>query len=179
MSCVGVGSRANIGAAPPLPLFTSETSGALGDSNWWLWLRLQLCFSGESFSTRRCASINRSSPCCHQSPAFVRAWFCASSCFSCEALPLPATRWSAGPRSRYATDSLTSLRASKCHCDRAFVLQHQTVDKAATEFRYKAPLLRGMMDPSLDKHEKIETLIATDVDNWLCNLYFELVRLPR
>ena len=45
--------------------------------------------------------------------------------------------------------------------------------------RYKAPFLRGDMDPHIDKHEKIEELMAEDLENWLCNLYFEIVKLPR
>ena len=35
------------------------------------------------------------------------------------------------------------------------------------------------MDTSIDKHEKIEELMADDLENWLCNLYFEVVKLPR
>ena len=35
------------------------------------------------------------------------------------------------------------------------------------------------MDPHIDKHEKIEELMAEDLENWLCNLYFEIVKLPR
>ena len=31
----------------------------------------------------------------------------------------------------------------------------------------------------IDKHEKIEELMASDLDHWLCNLYFEVVKLPR
>ena len=46
-------------------------------------------------------------------------------------------------------------------------------------FRYKSPFLRGDMDPHIDKHEKIEELMADDLENWLCNLYFEIVKLPR
>lgn len=45
--------------------------------------------------------------------------------------------------------------------------------------KYKAPFLRGDMDPTIDKHEKIEELMADDLENWLCNLYFEIVKLPR
>ncbi|KAL3889356.1 hypothetical protein ACJMK2_001700 [Sinanodonta woodiana] len=47
------------------------------------------------------------------------------------------------------------------------------------EGRYKCPFLRGEMDVSIDKHEKVEELIASDLDHWLCNLYFEIVKLPR
>ncbi|KAM7390659.1 hypothetical protein PAMA_008716 [Pampus argenteus] len=44
--------------------------------------------------------------------------------------------------------------------------------------RYKTPLLRGEPDTQLDQFKKIETLISTDLDHWLCNLYFEVKRLP-
>ena len=46
-------------------------------------------------------------------------------------------------------------------------------------FRYKTPLLRGNMDPGIDKFEVIEKLMADDLENWLCNFYFEIVKLPR
>lgn len=39
--------------------------------------------------------------------------------------------------------------------------------------------MRGEMDPILDKHEKFEELMASDMDHWLCNMYFEIVKLPR
>ncbi|KAL5249152.1 hypothetical protein ACHWQZ_G018108 [Mnemiopsis leidyi] len=47
------------------------------------------------------------------------------------------------------------------------------------EGRYKCPLLRGEVDNRVQSHDKIERLIATDIDNWLCNLYFEVIKLPR
>lgn len=40
-------------------------------------------------------------------------------------------------------------------------------------------MLRGEMDNRIDKHEKIESLMASDIDHWLCNVYFEIVKLPR
>ena len=40
-------------------------------------------------------------------------------------------------------------------------------------------MLRGNMDPSIDKFETIEKLMSSDIDHWLCNLYFEIVRLPK
>ena len=40
-------------------------------------------------------------------------------------------------------------------------------------------MLRGDMDPGIDKFEVIEKLIAKDLENWLCNLYFEIIKLPR
>ena len=45
--------------------------------------------------------------------------------------------------------------------------------------RYKTPFLRGDMDPGIDTYQRIEELIASDIDHWLCNLYFEVVLLPR
>ncbi|KAL8561388.1 hypothetical protein ACOMHN_063315 [Nucella lapillus] len=47
------------------------------------------------------------------------------------------------------------------------------------EGKYKCPMLRGPMDMDIDKHEKIEELMASDLDHWLANLYFEVVKLPR
>ena len=46
-------------------------------------------------------------------------------------------------------------------------------------FRYKTPLLRGTIDPSIDKFQTVEELIAFDLEHWLCNLYFEINKLPR
>ena len=45
--------------------------------------------------------------------------------------------------------------------------------------RHKTPLLRGSMDSSIDKFGTVEKLIASDIDHWLCNLYFEIVKLPK
>ncbi|XP_046362564.2 uncharacterized protein LOC124139499 [Haliotis rufescens] len=47
------------------------------------------------------------------------------------------------------------------------------------EGKYQCPFLRGEMDPNIDKHEKIEELMASDLDHWMSNLYFEIVKLPR
>jgi hypothetical protein len=47
------------------------------------------------------------------------------------------------------------------------------------EGKYKCCLLRGDIDPSIDKHEKLEELMARDLENWLCNLYFQVLKLPR
>ena len=41
------------------------------------------------------------------------------------------------------------------------------------------PIIRGEMDPQIDKHETVEHLISQDLDHWLCNLYLEIVKLPR
>ncbi|KAI2649175.1 hypothetical protein H4Q32_020396 [Labeo rohita] len=45
--------------------------------------------------------------------------------------------------------------------------------------KFKTPLLRGSPNPSLNQFRKIEHLLSTDLDNWLCNLYFQVKRLPR
>ncbi|EDV22569.1 uncharacterized protein TRIADDRAFT_58934 [Trichoplax adhaerens] len=47
------------------------------------------------------------------------------------------------------------------------------------EGRYKCPLIRGDVDPSIDKHTKIEALLTHDIDYWLGNIYFEVIKLPR
>ena len=44
---------------------------------------------------------------------------------------------------------------------------------------FKAPMLRGHMDPQIDRFERIEQLISADLDHWLANIYFDVVRLPR
>ena len=47
------------------------------------------------------------------------------------------------------------------------------------EGKYRCPFLRGDMDPGIETFQKIEELMADDLENWLCNLYFEVVKLPR
>ncbi|KAL4218371.1 Orofacial cleft 1 candidate [Mactra antiquata] len=47
------------------------------------------------------------------------------------------------------------------------------------EGKYRVPFLRGEMDPGIEKHETIERLISGELDHWLCNLYMEIVKLPR
>lgn len=44
---------------------------------------------------------------------------------------------------------------------------------------FKTPLMRGAVDPRIDRFGSIEKRIATDLNAWFCNLYFEIVRLPR
>ena len=46
-------------------------------------------------------------------------------------------------------------------------------------YRYKCPFLKGSIDVLIDKHSKIEELMAKDLENWLGNLYFEVIRMPR
>ncbi|XP_071854026.1 uncharacterized protein [Apostichopus japonicus] len=45
--------------------------------------------------------------------------------------------------------------------------------------RYKTPMLRGEFDPRIEKHEVIEKLMASDLDHWMSNMYFEIIKLPR
>lgn len=45
------------------------------------------------------------------------------------------------------------------------------------EGKFKVPLLFGSVTSSLDKFSKIEQLIVKDLDNWLCNLYFEIEKV--
>jgi hypothetical protein len=39
---------------------------------------------------------------------------------------------------------------------------------------FKTTMLYGEIDPGLDKYYKIEKVISRDLDNWLCNLYFDV-----
>ncbi|XP_051909950.1 uncharacterized protein ofcc1 [Hippocampus zosterae] len=43
--------------------------------------------------------------------------------------------------------------------------------------RYKTPLLRGEPSTQVDQFRQIEALISSDLDNWLCNLYFQIRKL--
>ncbi|CAK6951893.1 uncharacterized protein LOC128382338 [Scomber scombrus] len=44
--------------------------------------------------------------------------------------------------------------------------------------RYKTPMTRGEPNSQLDQFKKIEALISSDLDHWLCNLYFQVKKLP-
>ncbi|NP_001116392.1 orofacial cleft 1 candidate gene 1 protein [Oryzias latipes] len=44
--------------------------------------------------------------------------------------------------------------------------------------KFKTPLLRGEPNQQMDQFKKIEAQIGSDLDNWLCNLYFQVKRLP-
>ncbi|KAK1173654.1 hypothetical protein AOXY_G3822 [Acipenser oxyrinchus oxyrinchus] len=45
--------------------------------------------------------------------------------------------------------------------------------------KFKCPLLRGYQDPRIDQFRKIEELISYDLDNWLCTIYFQVIKLPQ
>lgn len=40
--------------------------------------------------------------------------------------------------------------------------------------RFKTPLLRGEPSSRLDQFKKIEADVSSDLDHWLCNLYFQV-----
>lgn len=40
--------------------------------------------------------------------------------------------------------------------------------------RFKCPLIFGAVNPNFDKFVRMEELWIKDLDNWLCNLYFEI-----
>lgn len=44
---------------------------------------------------------------------------------------------------------------------------------------FKTPMLRGQMDPKLDRYQEIEEMVKYDIDNWLGNLYFRVNHLER
>uniref|UniRef100_A0A667HWN9 Orofacial cleft 1 candidate gene 1 protein n=1 Tax=Lynx canadensis TaxID=61383 RepID=A0A667HWN9_LYNCA len=44
--------------------------------------------------------------------------------------------------------------------------------------KFKCPLLRGHYDQKFDSFRKMEDLMCRDLDHWLCNLYFQVIRLP-
>jgi hypothetical protein len=42
---------------------------------------------------------------------------------------------------------------------------------------FKVPLLFGGVNLAFDKYSKLEELYKKDLDNWLCNLYFQIHRI--
>lgn len=46
-----------------------------------------------------------------------------------------------------------------------------------TQGRFRTPLLRGCPNSAIDQFSKIEQLLSADLDNWLCNLYFQVLIL--
>ncbi|XP_056869585.1 uncharacterized protein ofcc1 [Takifugu flavidus] len=40
--------------------------------------------------------------------------------------------------------------------------------------RFKTPLIRGQPSARMDQFRKMEALISSDLDRWLCNLYFQV-----
>ncbi|KAM6458351.1 uncharacterized protein PHA67_015976 [Liasis olivaceus] len=58
----------------------------------------------------------------------------------------------------------------------AFPLYNNNLD--IVDGKFKCPLLRGHYDSRIDRFQKIEKLISSDLDHWLCNLYFQIIKLP-
>jgi hypothetical protein len=42
------------------------------------------------------------------------------------------------------------------------------------EGRFKTPMIRGEIDLNIDKFSDIDKLYRTNIDEWLCNLYFSI-----
>nr|XP_013817645.1 PREDICTED: orofacial cleft 1 candidate gene 1 protein [Apteryx mantelli mantelli] len=49
----------------------------------------------------------------------------------------------------------------------------------ALEGKFKCPFLRGHYNSKVDRFKKIENFISLDLDHWLCNLYFQIIKLPQ
>ncbi|XP_061850906.1 uncharacterized protein LOC104551953, partial [Colius striatus] len=47
------------------------------------------------------------------------------------------------------------------------------------EGKFKCPFLRGHYNSKVDRFKKIEKCISQDLDHWLCNLYFQIIKLPQ
>lgn len=80
-----------------------------------------------------------------------------------------------GERSRRAErTSVTSTAGGQD--GRAQLLLFKIVMKTWQIFcsRFKTPLVRGVPNTQLDQFHKIEALISSDLDHWLCNLYFQV-----
>ena len=45
------------------------------------------------------------------------------------------------------------------------------------EGKFKCPLMFGAVDLTIDKFTRIEEKMTKDLDNWLCNLYFEIEKV--
>jgi hypothetical protein len=45
--------------------------------------------------------------------------------------------------------------------------------------QFKLPLMRGAMPSEVESHHQIQQTIKHDLDNWLCNVYFEVVKKAR
>ncbi|XP_060134205.1 uncharacterized protein LOC118090247, partial [Zootoca vivipara] len=59
----------------------------------------------------------------------------------------------------------------------AFPLCNNNLD--TVDGKFKCPFLRGHYNSQIDRFQKIEKWISSDLDHWLCNLYFQIIKLPR
>ncbi|DBA05203.1 TPA: hypothetical protein N0F65_005053 [Lagenidium giganteum] len=59
------------------------------------------------------------------------------------------------------------------------VLPLSTPDFEVVKGKYKVPLLRGDVDPTMDKFRDIEAMYQDDLSSWLCNFYFQISHLEK
>lgn len=59
------------------------------------------------------------------------------------------------------------------------VMPLTTPESQCIRGKFKVPLLRGEMDPTMDKFRDIERLYERDLSSWLCNLYFVASHLEK
>eukprot|EP00055_Hartaetosiga_balthica_P017070 m.111621 g.111621 ORF g.111621 m.111621 type:complete len:1086 (-) comp9241_c0_seq1:71-3328(-) len=52
-------------------------------------------------------------------------------------------------------------------------------DIEVVDGKFKLPMMRGEVDPSITTHHAIRKSIGNDLDAWLCNLYFDVTHLSR
>jgi len=94
-----------------------------------------------------------------------------------------------------ATPSQRDMKPSMCLIFQLFRIKNSTKPKstevgwsafplsdpkfAPIRGRFQVPMLRGKKDPVVDKYSEVEHIIASDIDNWLGNLYFEARHLER
>ncbi|XP_007899094.2 uncharacterized protein ofcc1 [Callorhinchus milii] len=74
------------------------------------------------------------------------------------------------------------LQGSNIHIDRVVGWGAFPICNAHFEIlegKFKCPFLRGHRDSKIDEFKKIEGLISSDLDHWLCNLYFQIIKLPK
>ena len=64
----------------------------------------------------------------------------------------------------------------KCVAHGMFPLMNS--DFEFVEGKFKVPMIRGEIDLSLDRFTDLEAVYANDIDNWMCNLYFSMRRIP-
>ena len=51
-------------------------------------------------------------------------------------------------------------------------------DFQMVEGKFKVPLIRGEIDLSVDRYSDLERIYSSDIDAWMCNLYFSMRRIP-
>uniref|UniRef100_A0A4W6D1D3 Orofacial cleft 1 candidate gene 1 protein n=1 Tax=Lates calcarifer TaxID=8187 RepID=A0A4W6D1D3_LATCA len=78
----------------------------------------------------------------------------------------------------HINQNLFMILPAACEIVPSMVLIFQLIALSLIQGRFKTPLLRGEPNPQLDQFKKIEGLISSDLDHWLCNMYFQVKRLP-